>query len=274
MDPSLYHRFFEVEDRHWWFVGRRAVVGTLMGQALGEPGQGQPPPERRILDIGCGTGGMMPLLSQFGSVAGIDSEPLALDYCRRRGFHDVHLQEGFKPPAPYDVITLFDVLEHVPDEAGFLDWIRGLLRPDGRLVLTVPAFPFLWSRHDELNHHQRRYRRGTLRTALERGGFAIDRLTYFNCWLFPAAMVTRLLDQRSHHPARRSNDPDARSHSAAEDPARVAEEIMKPLRIGPMNPVLTSIFSSERALLAGFDLPFGVSLGAVARLRSNIKPGG
>ncbi len=260
MDPSLYHRFFEVEDRHWWFVGRRAVVGTLMGQALGEPGQGQPPPERRILDIGCGTGGMMPLLSRFGSVAGIDSEPLALDYCRRRGFPDVHLQEGFKASAPYDVITLFDVLEHVPDEAGFLDWIRGLLRPDGRLVLTVPAFPFLWSRHDELNHHQRRYRRGTLRTALERGGFAIDRLTYFNCWLFPAAMVTRLLDQRRD--------------GAGADPASVAEEIMKPLRIGPMNSVLTSIFSSERALLAGFDLPFGVSLGAVARLRSNIKPGG
>ncbi|MDZ4803835.1 MAG: class I SAM-dependent methyltransferase [Candidatus Eisenbacteria bacterium] len=257
MDPSLYHRFFEVEDQHWWFVGRRAVVEALLTGALRPPGSADA--TRRILDIGCGTGGMMPLLSRFGTVTGIDSEPLALDYCRRRGFRDVHLQEGFTAPAPYDLVTLFDVLEHVPDEAGFLEWIRGLLRHDGRLILTVPAFPFLWSRHDELNHHQRRYRRVTLEASLQRGGFVIDRMTYFNFWLFPAAVATRLLG--------------GRKAGTGGDPARDAEDILKPLQIGPLNGPLTSVFASEQALIRRFDLPFGVSLGVVARLIKNPKQG-
>ena len=247
MDPSLYHRFFEVEDRHWWFVGRRAVVGALIEQALGSSDGAS----RRILDVGCGTGGMLPLLSRFGRVTGTDSEPLALDYCRRRGFEDVHLQEGFTAPAPFDVVTLFDVLEHVPDDVGFLEWIRKLLTPDGRLILTVPAFQFLWSRHDDLNRHQRRYRKLDLTAALQRGGFRVERMTYFNFWLFPAAVATRAGGRRDTQ--------------GVNDVATDADEILKPLRIGALNPLLTRVFASEAGLVRRVDLPFGVSLGAVAR---------
>lgn len=262
MDPSIYHRFFEVEDRHWWFVGRRAVVAALLERAMGRPGNGLPPaPDRsaggagpRILDVGCGTGGMLPLLARFGAVTGIDSEPLALDYCRKRGITDLHPQEGFTAPGSYDLVTLFDVLEHVPDEAGFLAWIRGLLKPGGRLVITVPAFQWLWSRHDELNHHQRRYTRGRLLAALRGAGFQVERASYFNFWLFPAAVATRLADGRTH-----------RGSAGPRDPAADAEEILKPLRIGPANGLLTAIFSSEAGLLRTLDLPWGVSVGAVAR---------
>jgi SAM-dependent methyltransferase len=261
VDPSLYHRFYEIEDRHWWFVGRRAVVGALMAQALGSPtadvaGQGKDgaPAARRILDVGCGTGGMLPLLSRFGRVTGTDSEPLALDYCRRRGFEDVHYQESFTAPAPYDVVTLFDVLEHVPDHVGFLQWTRKLLKPDGHLVLTVPAFPFLWSRHDDLNHHQRRYRRADLKATLEQGGFRVERLTYFNFWLFPAAVATRARG------GGRQPVSDTRR-----DPSAVAEEILKPLQVGRANSLLAGIFGSEAGLIRRVDLPFGVSLAAVAR---------
>ncbi|TPW14924.1 MAG: hypothetical protein FD129_996 [bacterium] len=263
MDPSLYHRFFEVEDRHWWFVGRRAVVGALLGQVLGgtDTVLGTPDrasPTRRILDVGCGTGGMLPLLSRFGRVTGVDSEPLALDYCRRRGFEDVHLQEGFIASTPFDLITLFDVLEHVPDDVGFLAWLKSLMAPDGRLVLTVPAFPFLWSRHDELNHHQRRYRRPDLKSTLEKGGFRVERLTYFNFWLFPAALVTRAGGGKAG--VGRRDDVRVRTDHAAD-----AEEILKPLRIGTTNPLLTRILASEAGLVRHLDLPWGVSLAAVAR---------
>jgi 2-polyprenyl-3-methyl-5-hydroxy-6-metoxy-1,4-benzoquinol methylase len=268
VDLSIYHRFFEVEDRHWWFVGRRAVVEVLLDRAVGvrsdpvrartslPPGPAARPdgsgsPGRRLLDIGCGTGGMLPLLSRYGAVTGIDSEPVALDYCRKRGFTDLHLQEGFAPAAPYDVVTLFDVLEHVEDEAGFLAWIRALTVPGGRLVLTVPANPWLWSRHDELNHHRRRYTRRTLVRALESAGFRVERATHFNFWLFPLAVASRLLD--------------ARKGRAGVDPARDAEEILAPLRIGALNGPLAALFASEAGLVRSIGLPWGVSLGAVAR---------
>jgi SAM-dependent methyltransferase len=250
MDPSIYHRFFEVEDHHWWFVGRRAIVGRLMEQELVTSSGSAA--THRILDIGCGTGGMLPLLSRFGRVTGIDSEPLALDYCRRRGFTDVALQEGFAASAPFEVVTLFDVLEHVPDEAGFLNWIQGLLAPGGHLIVTVPAFPSLWSRHDELNHHCRRYRSASLRAALTRAGFHIARMTYFNFLLFPLAAADRLVGGR-------------KGRAAGLDPARDAADILKPLEIGPLNAPLSAIFSSEASLVGKTDLPYGVSLFAAAR---------
>ena len=253
MDPSIYHRFFEVEDRHWWFAGRRAVVETLLA-GLPAPDGGRAPSSRRILDVGCGTGGMLPLLSKYGRVTGIDSEPLALDYCRRRGMTDLHLQENFEAGEPYDLVTLFDVLEHVPDEAGFLNWTRALLRPGGRLIITVPAFPWLWSRHDELNHHQRRYTRERLRTALRGAGFRVVRASYFNFWLFPAAVASRVADGLARGGRR----------GRPVNPADEAEEILKPLQIGAANGLLTRVFASEAGLLRAVDLPWGVSIGAVA----------
>jgi len=246
MDASLYHTFYEVEDRHWWFVGRRAVVGSFLERLF--PAGGNGAGARRILDVGCGTGGMLPLLSRFGRVTGVDSEPLALDYCRKRGIEDVHLQGSFTVADPYDVVTLFDVLEHVEDEAGFLGVMKGWLKPGGRLILTVPAFPFLWSRHDDLNLHQRRYTRPTLHAALVKAGFTVRRITYFNTILFPLAALARLTDRK------------VPIEAGADE-----EEILKPLRIGPLNGLLAGVFGSERHLLKLGAMPFGVSLYAEAQ---------
>lgn len=242
MDASLYHKFYEVEDRHWWFAGRRAIVAGELARRLA-PGAG----ERRILDVGCGTGGMLPILAPYGRVSGIDMEPLALDYCRKRGFDDVALQQGYAPAQPFDIITLFDVLEHVPDEAGFLRLLSGWLKPGGLLVVTVPAFQWLWSRHDDLNHHQRRYRRSQLIGALTGNGFRVERASYFNFLLFPVVAVTRLFEGQPRP-------------GASED-----EEVLKHLTIGGLNGPLTSLFAAERHLLGVGDLPWGVSLMAVAR---------
>lgn len=249
MDLSVYHRFYEVEERHWWFVGRRAIVKALLDDMTDSPAAGP----RRLLDVGCGTGGMMPLLSEYGAVTGIDSEPVALDYCRKRGFTDLHLLSEFRAEEPYDVVALFDVLEHVADEAGFLAWTRGLVRPGGRIILTVPANPWLWSRHDDLNHHQRRYTRKTVVAALEAAGFHVERATHFNFWLFPVAILARRFAARKARPGI--------------DPARDAEEILKPFRIGPWNGFLASVFAGEAALVRSMSLPWGLSVAVVASPR-------
>jgi SAM-dependent methyltransferase len=247
MDPSLYHAFYDLEEQHWWFVGRRRIVDSLLKARLGTK-DSTGGAERRILDVGCGTGGMLPILSKYGRVTGIDSEPLALDYCRKRGITDVHLQESFQAGAEYDVVTLFDVLEHVPDEEGFLATVRGYLKPGGILMVTVPAFQFLWSRHDDLNRHQRRYTKRALIEVLEKSGFEVERSSYFNTLLFPGAAAVRLLGGNN------------RSSTSGD-----SDEALKQLRIGGSNQALATIFGSERHLLSLLDLPFGVSLYAMAR---------
>jgi len=255
MDPSLYHAFYEIEDRHWWFVGRRAIVASLLAAALppNNAGKDDRHSERRILDVGCGTGGMLPVLSRFGRVTGIDSEPLALEYCRKRGITDVHLQESFTAAEAFDVVTLFDVLEHVPDEAGFLEHVLKFLKPGGLFMVTVPAFQFLWSRHDDLNRHQRRYTRGRLLQVLEKAGLSIERASYFNMFLFPAAALVRLAGGRGKETT--DGGPD---------------DVLKQLRIGGSNGFLAGVFGSERHLLRHVGLPFGVSLYAIGRKR--IRP--
>jgi 2-polyprenyl-3-methyl-5-hydroxy-6-metoxy-1,4-benzoquinol methylase len=258
MDPSLYHAFYEIEDRHWWFSGRRRIVDTLLRRFLGAHKNDSAPRETlRILDVGCGTGGMLPVLSRHGRVTGIDQEPLALDYCRRRGITDVHLQESYDAPAAFDVVTLFDVLEHVDDEAGFLKKVGRWLRPGGLLLLTVPAFPMLWSAHDELNQHRRRYTRASLLPVLEAAGFQVEGASYFNMFLFPVAAAVRLLAGKPPSTNSRAGHPSASEEKRALDL----------LRIGGSNTLLSGLFGSERHLLGRMNLPFGMSLYAAARKR-------
>lgn len=292
MDPSLYRAFYEAEERHWWFVGRRAVIDGFLARSLGAAagapagrggvGEGAPGAPRRILDVGCGTGGMLPLLARYGQVTGVDSEPLALDYCRRRGFSDVHLQVDFEPRPVFDLVTLFDVLEHVGDEPAFLEQVARNLGPDGRLAVTVPAFRFLWSGHDDLNQHRRRYTRGMLVGLLARCGFQVSRASYFNTLLFPAALVRPLGRRRPGPPpagGRASAPENTGRRGAPAEPGdagglgdangldRAREEILRPLRPGPLDAPLAAIFGFERHLLRAFDLPFGVSLFAIAARR-------
>ena len=245
MDASMYREFAEVfEARHWWFVGRRRILASLMPDWL---------PDRRdlhILDIGCGTGGMIPLLSAYGRVTGIDPAEAAIRYSRQR--HDGAaelIQMDFPREVPatgdYDLITLFDVLEHLDDDAEALARAGALLRRGGTLVVTVPAHRYLWSPHDEINLHRRRYERPELRARLEQAGFRIERLTYYNTLLFPFICAARLLRRRVTRRGDRRSD----------------------FRLGNLwvNDRLSEVFASERALLKRWDLPVGVSLLAMAR---------
>src|SRR5579883_787921 len=149
MDPALYEQHARLEDTHWWFLGRRRLVLAELARHAGTNAG-------RILDIGCGTGGMLPQYAAFGNACGLDPSEEAQDACRRRGVPFVRGSGAQLPfaDASIDVITALDVIEHVRDDAGLLRELRRVLRPGGVLVLTVPAYQFLWSQHDVFNHHQ------------------------------------------------------------------------------------------------------------------------
>ncbi|MHB8575980.1 MAG: class I SAM-dependent methyltransferase [Dehalococcoidia bacterium] len=238
MDPSLYEQHFRLEDHHWWFVARRRLVLQELARHGGNAGA--------ILDVGCGTGGMLVHLQEFGSALGVDSAPEAAEACRRRG---VPFVLGWGPRLPFadatfGAVTALDVIEHVPDHLGVLREMYRVLQPGGLLLLTVPAYMFLWSRHDDLNYHQRRYRRRNLHKVLRAADFDIVKLSYYNTLLFPAAVARKLLMR----------------FGRADGPASHLDEVP-----GPLNAILRTILIGERPLVQRWDLPFGASLICAAR---------
>lgn len=189
------------------------------------------------------------MLREFGVAEGMDGSPDALGFARERLGADVPLHQGdlpagLPPKRTWDLITAFDVIEHVAEPVEALRAILAALAPQGTFVCSVPAFQFLWSKHDELNHHFRRYNLALLRSQLTEAGFEVQFISYFNSWLFPPVAMLRL--------ARNLVGSDAGQNDVAEVP---------PL----LNGVLTRLFASERFAVSRFPLPFGVSLLAVAR---------
>lgn len=243
MEAHLYEEMARVEEHHWWFRGRRAVILAVMRRHL------EPRPSRRILDVGCGTGGNLAALRQFGQVEGLDHSEEALRYCRERLGPDFLLHRGALPeglpPGRFDVVTALDVLEHLPDAVGALRALRQALEPTGVLVCAVPAFPFLWSAHDEVHHHQRRYTLALLRQQLAEAGLRLRWSSYFNSLLFPPIAAVRLWQRLGTR--RRA----VRSDVEAGGPAW-------------SNRLLEAVFSAERFLVPRFPLPAGVSLLALA----------
>jgi len=234
VDSELYDRFFDTEDRHWWFVGRRRLV-TDMLRRVGVRG--------RILDLGCGTGGVLQHLGEFGTAIGLDPAPEASQYCRRRELAMV-VGSGMELPfgdASFDAVVALDVIEHVPDDVSLLREARRVLRPNGALLVTVPALPWLWSAHDEVNHHYRRYTRATLQQSLVAGGFRSRRMSYYNGILLPLAIARKV--------ANRVGGSD--EHHLEDLPA-------------PLNATLRGVLGLEGRLLGRHDLRFGASLIAAA----------
>ena len=193
MDRSEFQAMLALDDRHWWYRGRRRIVRAVLdGLVL--------PEAARLLDAGSGSGRTLDELQAYGTVAGVELEPLGVEAARRRGHSDVRagpVEAIPHPDASFDVVTCLDVIEHTPDDVRSLRELRRVTRPGGALVVTVPAYPRLWSRHDELNRHHRRYTRAMLRGAAEAAGWRVERMTSFNAaYLLPAAAV-RLVRRRS-----------------------------------------------------------------------------
>lgn len=238
MDAKIYREMAALEERHWWFAARRKILDRMLATL--------PLPENpKILEAGCGTGGNLGMLARYGKVYAMEANAEALAFSAAKGIAQV--SAGRLPnPIPFDgqqfdLIALLDVLEHLDEDAASLSALRQRLKPGGWLLLTVPAHPFLWSRHDELHHHKRRYVAQDLRNLLNDSGYQISYFSYFNTWLFPLIAAARLAGLGD-------ND-----NGDAVMPNKFA------------NTLLTKIFASERCLLGRISLPFGVSLLALAR---------
>jgi SAM-dependent methyltransferase len=241
LEQQAYREQFELEDTHWWFQGRRAVIRALLREA----GSGG---DLRLLDAGCGTGRNMVEFADLGTVEGVDPSPDAIEFCRRRGVHNV--REGRLERLPYDdgcfdLILATDVLEHIPDDRVALAELLRVAAPGGRLLATVPAYRWLWSEHDTVHHHFRRYTLRALRERLVETGWEPLRLTYFNSLLLPPIAAVRLLGR-------------LRSERGGERPD---------LKLTPpgLNYLLEQPMRAEAALIRrGVRLPAGVSIGVVA----------
>lgn len=238
MKAIAYQLMAEVENSYWWYRARREILADVIDR--------QVPPGSDLIDFGCGTGGTAELLSERGHrVLAADIAETALEACRARGLATINLKTQRLREDCTDCILAGDVLEHVEDDLGLLFTFRTALRPGGVLVITVPAYEFLWSGEDYVSEHVRRYTRAGLKRQLRRAGFEDIRCSYFNTFLFPAVaavvLVKRLFFPREMY---RSN-------------------------VAPLprwqNEALYRAFRFEGSLLRWISLPAGASLIAVAR---------
>jgi len=257
-DPAHFAPLFAVEDRHFWFRARAQLIATLMRQTVGAL-----PPGYRVLEVGCGTGQVLRVLERVcsrGVVMGMDLFIEGLRFARRRV--DVPLVQGdiHAPPfvVGFDVIGLFDVLEHLPDDRAVLQDICAMLSPSGVLILTVPAHQSLWSYFDEAAHHCRRYEPEDLMNKLVAAGFEVEYLSPFMSLLLPLIWVGRRLVS-----LRLRRDTKTMTADTIDVNSRAQEEF----RIVPIvNSVLTGLLRTESVWAKHRRrLPGGTSLIAIAR---------
>jgi SAM-dependent methyltransferase len=249
MKKEFYAEYFKIEDKHWWFIGRRNIFLRILDKYLPTPSEGH---ERRILDLGCGTGTMLKYHSRYGRAQGVDADEGAVQFCHERGVHDVQQVEGMPLPfedGTFDLVPALDVVEHIEDDLGTLRELYRIIRPGGMLMISVPAYKFLWGAQDEISHHKRRYTAPQVRQRMHEAGFRVRRLSYFNSFLFPAIAGIRLV--RPYKPGSANLKSDF--------------TMTKP---GPANTILGRLFALEAPIVERTNLPFGVSILCLAS-----KPG-
>jgi SAM-dependent methyltransferase len=248
MNPAEYERMHALEDWYWWFVARRRAAAQFIRDHAPE---GSP---LRILDAGCGTGGMLDLYRQWPDTeaVGADFSPEALRFSRERGHKRLVGADLMRLPfrsGSFDVVSALDVIEHVPDDVVALEEIQRVLRPGGILVASVPAYQFLWGPHDEALHHYRRYHSRQFQELIHGAGLRVEKQTHLLTALFPLAAAARL----------------AARGRKAEDGAGLPK--VPPL----VNRALIGFQAAELEIARRASLPFGLSLLAVARKPAAVR---
>lgn len=242
MERIVYQQMAELDERHWWYRARRQVIAELIRR------EARPAANAQILEIGCGTGHNLAMLAGFGHVDGLELDDEARAFSERRlgrAVMSAPLPElAGVPDRHYDLIGAFDVIEHIDDDTAALRSIARKLKPGGKFVMTVPAHQWMWSAHDTVNHHKRRYSRKQLAALIDGSPLKLEKLGYFNSLLFPLAVA-----QRGAARLRHSEDADVHLPPA------------------PLNAALKAIFATERYLVGRLPLPPGLSLFAVASAR-------
>ena len=244
MKEHTYPIMFRVEQAHWWYSGRRKILAGFVEEICRNVTDRRP----RILDVGCGTGANLLMLSKYGAAEGVDISEDALAFCRERGLDQVRLGAAEELPFDdgiFDLVTAFDVVEHMDDDLAGLSEMRRVLRPGGRVLLFVPTFMFLWGLQDEVSNPRRRYRLPELRRVLAQAGFEIERTTYANITFFLPILLVRTLMRLTGMKAATENN----------------------INVPALNGILGRLLGAESWILRYMNLPFGVSGLCVARVK-------
>lgn len=242
MMEHTYPILYRVEQSHWWYIGRRRIIASFVKQICDQITDHRP----RILDVGCGTGANLMLLSQFGDAEGVDISPDALAFCRERGLDRLRLGAAESlpyEPAQFDLVTAFDVVEHLDDDLAGLREMRRVLRPGGRILLFVPTFMWLWGVQDEVSNHRRRYRLAELEQVVREAGFEVERATYANITFLPPIFLVRKLMKLTG----------------------VRTDTENSINVPAFNRLFGAMLGAERYWLRYLNLPVGVSGLCVAR---------
>ena len=239
MERSVYREMAALDQRHWWYRARRRVLAELIRR------EAMPKANARVLEIGCGTGHNLQMLGAFGEVDAIELDDEARAIAERRLGRPV--MNALLPELAgvadrhYDLIAALDVIEHIDADQAAVAAVAAKLKHGGKFVVTVPAHQWMWSTHDVVNHHKRRYSKAALRRLIDRSPLRLERLGYFNSLLFPLAVAERLASR-----VRGKDGADVKLPSA------------------PLNAALEMVFAAERHLVGRLPLPAGLSLFAVA----------
>lgn len=244
MQQHTYAIMNRVEDSHWWYVGRRKILESFLRQIIEEL-QIQNP---IILDVGCGTGGNLEMLAQFGAAEGVDVSDDALEFCRLKG---LKAHKGLAESLPFanesfDVVTALDVVEHLDDDIAGLKEMFRVLKTGGKTLIFVPAFMWLWGVQDDISNHRIRYTKKQIVERLEKAGFQIERATYANWTFFAPILAGRTLMKVTG----------------------IKPESENNVNVSALNGIFGRIFAAERLWLKNFDFPFGVSIVIVAKKKS------
>ncbi len=246
MEAQSIQEYEKLEKYYWWFVGRRQIIGRVLEKYFsGE--------KLNILDWGCGPGGNFSLLGQYGQVLGVDASEESISACKQKGITNVlqavELSE-LKGGAQYDLVTNFDVLEHISDDRGFLQGLRTVVKPGGHVLVTVPAYQFLWSSLDEALGHKRRYTRKEISEKFARAGYQVMRASYFIFFLSPAFVGYRMFEKLIKKKST------SLSGSVIEFPKLI-------------NWLFTKTLSLESILIPFISLPFGTSIIVLAKKKKS-----
>ena len=235
MDRVVYDRMAAHDTTHWWYRARRDILSDFLAR------EAKLPSNARILEIGCGTGHNLPMLASYGDVDAIEIDEAAAAKASER----LGKQVGSAPlpelngvaPGSYDMVAVLDVVEHVEDDVAALQAIARALKPGGKILITVPAHQWMWSAHDVVNHHKRRYSKASLHQALAAAGLRPHKLGYFNSLLFPVAVAARFAGKLM-----------GKDDSDDSPPPK------------PLNALFQKIFGLERHLVGRVPLTPGLSL--------------
>lgn len=246
MQQQVYTAFSSLEDKHWWFIARRQYIKKIISHFFSDK-------DVRFCEIGCGTGGNLPMLSAFGKLDAVemnDEARATIDISKISNLNSLHagyLPDDIPLTESYDGVFTLDVIEHVEDDSSAVRAIKPLIKNNGYLVLTVPAYQWLWSSHDEANHHYRRYTKRKIERLLNDAGYTIEYSSYFNTLLFPLAAISRIVAELF----KLSKNSDEYSLKM---PSRLTNTLFK------------NIFWLESYWAGRLKMPFGLSIIVVAKM--------